>query len=175
MLFQGPPRSKYLSYKCSLLNRYIQRLAKKYHDFSKIADLQARSAALGAALWACISAIFQLLKRSIILGLNGLNKMFKKTRDTNIFQYHNLYLSIQRNCTESMILELVLIASFYTLLVHSYTFSHVSSLCCPSTICYSDCISGGMGLQDMHSCIIIETMSFMQTLSWCAHVEERSG
>ena len=46
----GPPRSKYLSYKCSLLNRYIQRLAKKNHDFSKIADLQARSAALGAAL-----------------------------------------------------------------------------------------------------------------------------
>ena len=31
-------------------------------QFSKIADLQARIAAPGAALWACISAVFQQLK-----------------------------------------------------------------------------------------------------------------
>ena len=35
-----------------------------FHDFSKIADLQVRSAPLGGALGACISAIFQRLKQS---------------------------------------------------------------------------------------------------------------
>ena len=34
-------------------------------DFSKIADLQARGAALGAALRACRSAVFQRLKSQI--------------------------------------------------------------------------------------------------------------
>ena len=47
MLFQGPLRSKDFSRKC---------LLKDLHTFvwffQKIADLQARSAALGAALWA---------------------------------------------------------------------------------------------------------------------------
>ena len=45
----------------NLKNIYSQ-ICTNVSDFSKIADLQARSAALGAALRACISAIFQSLK-----------------------------------------------------------------------------------------------------------------
>ena len=57
--FQGPPRSKIWVTNVRFENTYIQRFAHIFTTFSKIADLQARSAALGAALWACISAIFQ--------------------------------------------------------------------------------------------------------------------
>ena len=114
MLFQGPPRSRDLSYKSLLWKIYIQRFFKKFtifqkihdfskmswffknvmifqrfsqispfftnvmifqkitifqknHDFSKIADPQARSAALGAALRACRSAIFQRLKHKTMV------------------------------------------------------------------------------------------------------------
>ena len=41
--------------------KYPKACRHFYNFFQKIADLQARSAALGAALWACISAIFQQL------------------------------------------------------------------------------------------------------------------
>ena len=48
-----------------------ERILKYLHTFpwffSKIADLQAHSAALGAALWACRSAIFQRLKHKTMV------------------------------------------------------------------------------------------------------------
>ena len=45
---------------------YIQTCTH-FLDFSKTADLQARSAALGAALRACRSAVFQRLKSKIVV------------------------------------------------------------------------------------------------------------
>ena len=54
----------------------IHRIGSKYlHTFwsffSKIADLQARIAALGAAMWACISAIFQQLQYPSIFWIDA--------------------------------------------------------------------------------------------------------
>ena len=42
-------------------------MCTRFLDFSKIADLQARSTALGAALRACRSAIFQWLKHETMV------------------------------------------------------------------------------------------------------------
>ena len=44
------------------IREYIFKRACFFLGFSKIADLQARSAALGAALRACRSAVFQTAK-----------------------------------------------------------------------------------------------------------------
>ena len=55
-------RSKDLSYKCCFKAISIQRFAQ---FLMVLQDLQADSAPLGGTLWACISAIFQWLKRSI--------------------------------------------------------------------------------------------------------------
>ena len=64
VLFQGqPPRKKDLSenpIRCEYIFKHV-------HAFSKIADLQARSAALGAVLRACRSAVFQRLKHKIMV------------------------------------------------------------------------------------------------------------
>lgn len=56
--------------------------------------------------------------------------LHKKTHSSIVFHYHNLHSSTQRNdCTESMIPRWLW--SFDTLLVHSFTFFHVGSLCFP--------------------------------------------
>ena len=44
------PQKQNLSYKCSLKKYIYSKICTHFHNFSKIADLQAHSAALGAAL-----------------------------------------------------------------------------------------------------------------------------
>ena len=56
--FREPPQQQRFECKMFTVKEYL-KICTHFHDFSKTAGLQARSAALGAALWACRSAVFQ--------------------------------------------------------------------------------------------------------------------
>ena len=57
LLFQRPHQKQRFDLKMTL--KVYSKFATHFHDFSKIADLQAHSAPLGGTLWTCRSAIFQ--------------------------------------------------------------------------------------------------------------------